>query len=562
MLEQLRIRSLGVIDDATLPLSAGFTVITGETGAGKTMLLTGIGLVCGQRADALRIRHGDDRAEVEALMHLTTVPEPVARIVEEAGGQIDEGDLVLARTVAREGRSRAHVGGRIVPVTVLSDLSDHLVAIHGQADQRRLLQPALQRDMLDRFDADLITPIRERYQAVHAQVLHLHAQIAALRENADAVHREAEALRESLADIDELRPEPGEDDRLDQQISRLGHVEQLRAAAASAHALLSGDVGDDAVVAMLSNVRRQLDAVAAHDPQIAAWAATVAEAQVVLVELATDLARYVDDLDADPAALAHAQARRAALAGVLRRHGPTVDDLVAWADAARERLSLIGDLDTTLPQWQAQLQQAEQERTDVGAELLAARAAAGERLVAAVNAELAELAMGGMRVDIQVRPAAPHALGTDEVVVGLHNGTGEPIPLARGASGGELSRVMLAFEVVMASRYPVPTIVFDEVDAGVGGRAAVEVGRRLARVAQSCQVIVVTHLPQVAAFADAHVVVEPGTGADVRAAAVRRLADDDRAGEIARMLAGLGESESALAHARELLDLGGAERRA
>ena len=563
MLEQLRIRSLGVIDDATLPLARGFTVITGETGTGKTMLLTGIGLVCGHRADALRIRHGDDRAEVEALVHLDPIPEAIAAAVEQSGGRMDDGDLVLSRSVAREGRSRAHVGGRLVPVSALGDLTDHLIAIHGQADQRRLLQPSLQRDMLDRFDAVAITPVREEYQRLHARVLDLQAQIEALRQDAEGLRLEAADLQATLAEVDALAPEPGEDVRLEQQISRLDHIEQLRNAAAGAHAVLSGgaDGGDDgAVLTALTGARRLLESAAAHDAQIAPWAAAVAEQQVVLAELATDLARYIEDLDADPAALALAHQRRAALAGLLRRHGPRVDDLLAWADAARERLALIGDTDASLPRLEVQCAEAEAERTRAGDRLRQVRADAAARLAAAVNAELADLAMGAMRVVMEVRTATPHAVGADDVMVGLSSGAGDPVPLARGASGGELSRLMLAFEVVMAEKYPVPTLVFDEVDAGVGGRAAVEVGRRLARVAHSSQVIVVTHLPQVAAFADHHIVVQPGGDDTVRAAHVRVLDAEQRVSEVARMLAGLGESESALAHARELLERAASER--
>ncbi|MFN8159130.1 MAG: DNA repair protein RecN [Candidatus Nanopelagicales bacterium] len=574
MIEEIRIRGLGVIDDAVLEPHRGLTVVTGETGAGKTMVLTGLALLLGGRADAAVVR--GDRAEVEG--RVTSAPAAVVDRVLDAGGDLDDGSLVLARTVAAEGRSRAFLGGRSVPVSVLAELADDLVAVHGQSDQQRLLAPSRQRGALDRYAGDAVAvPLaayRERYDRLR-EVERLVAEISThVRERA----QEADLLRHGLGEVEAVAPEPGEAESLAAEAERLTHAEGLREAAARAHEALRAE-GDDAdALGLLAAARRLLEAEREHDAALGGYADRLADAIAGLDDLASELASYADRVEADPARLEVVQERRAALANLTRKYGATVDEVLAWAERSSARLLELDGDDERLVALEDERRTLRAELGRLAAEVSAARRAAGERFGAAVTAELTALAMPHAEVSVAVRsaeardglevasPDGPRTVafgpsGTDEVEILLVPHAGAPArPIAKGASGGELSRVMLAVEVVLAGSDPVATLVFDEVDAGVGGKAAVEVGRRLARLARSSQVLVVTHLPQVAAFADRQVVVEKSDDGRVTASQLRAVDDEERVRELARMLAGLEGSEHAAAHAQELLDLGAAER--
>ncbi len=567
----MRIRGLGVIDDAVLPLAPGLTVISGETGAGKTMVVTGLGLLFGGRADSGAVRGPSGAALIEG--RLRTSPDgPAARRAVEAGGELDDDILLVARSVSAEGRSRAHVGGRAVPVGVLAELADSCVAVHGQSDQSRLLQPARQRDALDRYAGDTVAKPLVRYAAAYAELRALESELAELTTRARERAQEADVLRFGLEEIEAVDPQPGEDVALAQEDDRLSHADALRGAASDARAALIGDpdLAEDAVDAstMVSRAAGILDQEGGHDPALSQLAGRVREIGYLIVDVGGDLSSYLAGIETDPARLAAVGDRRAAIARLTRKYGDTVEEVLAWAQRSSARLATLEGDDDRIVALQDREGALRHELATSAGEVSEARTEAARRFATAVSVELAALAMPQAQVEVVVKQAdsqtgidmagrrlafGPH--GVDDVEMLLCPHPGAPArPLQRGASGGELSRVMLAVEVVFAGADPVPTFVFDEVDAGVGGKAAVEVGRRLALLARTAQVIVVTHLPQVAAFADQHLVVRKTSEGSVTSSGVCVLDDADRVQELSRMLAGIEESAAAQTHATELLE--------
>lgn len=580
MLAEIRIQGLGVIDDATLELDPGLTVLTGETGAGKTMVVTGLTLLGGGRAEASRVAEGARRAVVEGRFSA----EPAAlAVADEVGAEPDDdGTLIAVRAVGADGRSRAHLGGRSVPVGVLGRLAEATLAVHGQNDQLRLLRPAQQRALLDRFAGDTVAEPLARYRAVRAEWTRVGAELVERRDGARRLAQEVDLLRHGLAEITAADPQPGEDVTLIAQARRLAEADDLRAVAAAAQAALVGaeDVPDSpAALALIGEARHRL--AAAGDAELSALDARLTEALALLGDVGAELAGYLDRLDADPERLAAVLSRQAELKALTRKYAADVDGVLVWAQAARERLSSLDVSDEALAALTARRDGLAVELAEHAAAVTAARTKAAGRLAADTTAELTGLAMADARLLVAVtqRAAGPGAadavrVGRRELVVGAdgvdevelrlvaHAGASAQ-PLHKGASGGELSRVMLALEVALAGADPVPTMVFDEVDAGVGGRAAVEIGRRLARLATRHQVIVVTHLPQVAAYADRHLVVDKSRrdGGKARAR-VRTLAEDERIVELARMLAGLDDTDTGRAHAEELLEAARSHRAA
>lgn len=576
MFEEIAISDLGVITGAQVRLHPGLTVLTGETGAGKTMVLTGLDLLLGGRADPATVRTGAAQAVVEGRV---LVPEgsPVLARAEEAGAALDDdGGLVLVRTVTAPapdapGRSRAHLGGRSVPQAVLGELAEHLVTVHGQQDQARLRSPAHQREALDAFAGAAHGALLGEYREAWAERARLQASIDDLTARRQDLAREAELLRLGLAEVERVDPQPGEDARLAAEIERLEHAEDLRAAASGAHAALVGD--DDAVddaasaTGAVEHARRLLDGAGAHDARLAELRDRVAEAGYLLADAATELSSYLQDLQADPLRLDAAQTRRAELASLTRSYGEDVEAVLRWADEGSRRLLEIGDGDERVTALVAQRDGLDARLADLARRLGEARREAGARLAATVSTELAGLAMAGASLEVRVEPApelGPHGGDVVEMLLVAHAGA-PARPLGKGASGGELSRVMLALEVALATspdqgEHRPGTFVFDEVDAGVGGRAATEVGRRLAALARNSQVLVVTHLAQVAAFADRHLVVTKSRDGAVTASDVREVTGEDRVRELARMLSGQEESDAARAHAAELLEQGSVAR--
>ena len=558
MIEEMRLRDLGVIAEATLPIGAGFTAITGETGAGKTMVVTGLGLLLGQRADFSAVRAGAAGASVAGVW-VVPATGSVADRVADAGGELEaiddaRSELYVSRSITAEGRSRASVGGVKAPASVLSDLADDLIVVHGQSDQLRLRSAAAQREALDRFGGDAVASAAAAYRDAYARLTALDVRLTEITEHQDARRAEAAHLRGVLADIEQADPQPGEDEELANRAERLANAEDLRIAAATAHEALSSEEDIADVLALIAESRRALER--ASDPALTALADQLADLSYRASDIAQELSGYLADLDeAGPHELATVEERRAVLGALVRAHG-SLDAAIDLLTTGSARLAELDDDPDALERLAAQRETLAAEVDSCAAALTAARTEAAGRLGTAVTAELRELALPDARLDVEVSPATPTMSGRDDVTILLapHPGA-SPRPVAKSASGGELSRVMLAIEVVMSASDPVPTFVFDEVDAGIGGAAAIEVGRRLARLAQTSQVIAVTHLAQVAAFANNHLSVVKQSDGSVTASSVRTLDGSDREAEMARLLSGMSDSDAALAHARELLAL-------
>ncbi|MEO6606174.1 MAG: DNA repair protein RecN [Aeromicrobium sp.] len=558
MWQHLRLSSLGVIDSAELELSAGFTVITGETGAGKTMVVTALGLLRGDRADLGLVRQGADQARVEASIGVPPSADAITA-VEEAGGRIDDDVVILGRVLSSQGRSRALAGGATVPAALLAEVTDELVAVHGQSDQHRLLRSNEQRSALDRFAGPEFAAANKAYEPVYRRWRVVERTLNELRTHAQERARELDVLRYGLDEIEQVAPEPREDETLKADESRLAHSESLARAADQAQRALAGDGDLQAARTKIAEATNALRESAGHDPALDALGDRVHELGILLDDVATELAGYSGSVELDPERLATIQERRSALSGLQRKYGPTLDDVMAWAEKSAARLSELGHDDASIEELEAEQAKLVPDTMRLARVMSDLRTEAAQRLSGLVDAEIAQLSMPSARLVVQVTAAGdavPGAHGIDEVEFqfAANSGTGLR-PLHKGASGGELSRLMLALEVVLADRTTVPTLVFDEVDAGIGGKAAVEVGRRLAKLSEHAQVIAVTHLPQVAAFAHHHFVVTKDDDGTITSSSVVELGDDDRVDELARMLAGQEDSAAAQAHARELLDL-------
>ena len=571
MIEEITIRNLGVIEHAVLPLSAGFTAVTGETGAGKTMVVTALGLLLGARSESSVVRNGSASAQVEGVW-VIDADGPVASRVADAGGEVEtleasseaphaeRAQLIVGRTVTSEGRSRASVGGRSAPAGVLSEIGEQLVAVHGQSDQLRLKSAVAQREIIDRFAGEPFAAASARYAEEFHRWSALRAERDLLITDRERRSREAHELQLALDEIEQAAPQPGEDAELDALAERLTNLDELVRAAADAHESLSSEsdsLGSDAAT-LIESARRQIDRVSAHDSALAEIAEHLASLSFQVSEVAGQLASYLSGLDTDSAnELESVQERRAQLVGLIRKHGETLDDVLAFAQTGSARLfELSGDNDR-IDQLATAAAESEEQVLAHAAELTRLRTEAARTVSERVTAELTALAMPDAELLVQVAATEElSAHGADRVSIMLrpHSGA-EPRPLGKGASGGELSRVMLALEVVIADSGAVPTLIFDEVDAGVGGAAAIEVGRRLAELARTSQVIVVTHLAQVAAFATNHLTVVKNSDGQVTASSVQQLQGEQRLAEMARLLSGLSDSGSALAHAQELLEL-------
>ncbi|WP_152193071.1 DNA repair protein RecN [Georgenia satyanarayanai] len=554
MIEEIRIENLGVIASATLGLGPGFTVITGETGAGKTMVLTGLDLLLGGRVDTGMVRSGADRAVVEGTF---VVGDDVAARVTDAGGSLDDDALLLARAVPAQGRSRSFAGGRSVPQAFLGELAADLVTVHGQSDQLRLRSPARQRALLDAFAG--ASALLGEYRATWQRLTEVQARLEEWQARADERAGEAVRLRANLELLETLDPQPGEDDALRAEAERLGNVEELRQAAGRAHTALlgAGEGAEQDATVLVDDARRALDV---SDPELGALSTRLAEVSYLLSDVGTELSGFLSSLEADPDRLQTVHERRAALRDAALRLGlENSDELGEWSRAAAARLAEIDGPQDGGAALREELTALTGALGELAERLTAARTGAAARLSEAVDAELAGLAMPGAHLEVALEPLPePGPWGAESVSLLLQpRPDSPPRPLGEGASGGELSRVMLALEVAVAAPATDaavrPTFVFDEVDAGVGGRAAIEVGRRLAGLARVAQVVVVTHLPQVAAFADTHLLVRKSTG-QTTITDVREITGPEREQELARMLSGQEDSDVARRHAAELLD--------
>lgn len=593
MLEELSIRGLGVIEEASAEFHPGFTVLTGETGAGKTMVVTSLHLLSGARADPTRVRVGHEKAIVEGRFRLvnplqdTEADPELTEMLEAAGADVDDDQSVIAmRSVSADGRSRAHLGGRSVPVGLMGRMTSRLLTIHGQNDQLRLLKGSQQRAALDRFAGRGVAKSLRDYRERRTEWLRLADDLARRRASSYELAQETDRLRFAVDEIGAVDPHPGEDAELIGTIRRLTDLDTIRTAAGTAHTAVLGDGGSDqsSIIELLGQVRSVLES--SSDDTLRALLPRVAEALAVSSDIGAELTSFVSDLPSDAGELDKLLNRQAELKSLTRKYAADIDGVLDWYQTALARLAEIDNPAESIEELQGAVDAARTGVTEAAQRLHDQRVKAATSLAKQVSAELAGLAMGGATLEVEVRydvdndssEADPtlEVTTVDGMVVSRAGADGAdvvefslrahpdavPLPIARSASGGELSRVMLALEVVLAAPDGGSIMVFDEVDAGVGGAAAVEIGRRLARLALKHQVIVVTHLPQVAAFADNHVVIgkdvgEPSNGRrrspGGHTSTVRTLERNERVVELARMLAGMGDSDTGRAHAEELL---------
>ena len=570
-LEEISIRNLGVIEETQLDLGRGLNVLTGETGAGKTMVLTALNLVLGGKSDSALIRTGAERLTTTAVFHLGSIAPELSTALEEGDIAVEDGTLIFSRSVSAEGKSKATCNGATVPASMLSELSTSLIEIHGQSANLGLVKSAKQRELLDRFGGKEIAELLESYQVHFKSYGELKARINSMKKASSMRDSEIAELEDFLNGWSKLKPVRNEFADTEDEISRLSSVEILRVAAdAALQASASEEAGALNAVGM---ARRSLESVIGRDSKLDAILDLIKESFFALDEATRDLASYSSSLEADPERLNYLQERKAALTSFVRRWGSGGDfdeELIALAAKAKSSRDNIADLkggDERVTQLEVELKEIKSLLLQSAKELTKARSGVAEKLSAEVSAELRELSMPHTKliIDVQtpdysgaLKESDFTSLGCDEISISIvaHQGA-QPVPIGKGASGGEMSRIMLALQVVIAKSQPVGTYIFDEVDAGVGGRAAIEVGRRLHLLAQSAQVIVVTHLPQVAAWADTHFRVEKRSDGVIVESGVELLSADKRVKEIARMLAGLDESSSALEHARELLAMRG-----
>jgi DNA repair protein RecN (Recombination protein N) len=567
-LEAITIRGLGIIEDASLDFGSGFTVLTGETGAGKTMVLTALSLVLGGKSDSSLVRQGRERLIASGSFRLSPT---ITKVALDIGADVDEGLLILTRTVTAEGKSKSSAGGVAVPVGVLSELSEHLIEIHAQASGMSITKAHKQREILDRFGGAKLAAALVAYRGSYESYHQLKERITSLRSKAAGREKEIATLREFSAAFHKVKPKSGELSDLVSEISRLSSVEELRQSISEVSEILSGE--DVGVLNTLGLARKSIEIVQGKDPLLAKIAENIGEGFFLLMDAASAAHTYLQDLAVDPDRLEIAQSRRAEINGLLKRFAtvPEPDEqilelITKMASVENSIADLTGGEDR-LAAMEAELHLLLAELSVNSAALSQLRREWAQKLSARVSQEIHSLAMPHTQFQCDVgspdysQPLSAStftAVGADDIAMRLQSHPGGPlVPVAKGASGGELSRVMLALEVVLAQSQPVGTYVFDEVDAGVGGKAAIEVGRRLCELSRHAQVIVVTHLAQVAAWADSHFVVRKSEDGSVSQSDVVQVTGAARIEEIARMLAGHEDSRSAQEHAAELLAMRG-----
>ena len=549
MIESLDISNLGVIANAHVDFGPGLVVVTGETGAGKTMVLSSLQLLLGARADAALVRSGTERLSVDGIFSIT--PDIGSR-VEDAGGLVEGDELIVGRSVRAAGRSRAHLGSRPVPASVLADIVGSMVTIHGQSDQIRLTGEAAQRRALDQFGGSAHAAVVEEYRAAFRGAVDIKHRLDSLRGDASERAEEIDDLRAAIEQIEALDPQPGEEEDLVREAARLTNVEDLRALMGASLGFLKGDDRGDyaGAVEAARSAYAQLDEASRFDEAVADFVARARNQALELDALADDVSSYLSRLDADPQRLAQIHARRAAIKDALRGRAADVEGLLTWVQEARVRLAELSAPTSDPALVEEELGAAQAHVLACGSRLTAARATLAAELASGVNDELHALSMPDATLHIDLDATKPTSHGCESVVFRLQPHPHAPArPLGQGASGGELSRVMLALELMLGRTEASSTFIFDEIDAGIGGQTATEVGARLKRLAASRQVIVVTHLAQVAAFGDQHLVIEKNDGTTQ----VRDVRGQAREAELTRMMGGDPHSAAARRHASQVL---------
>ncbi len=564
-LEEITIRSIGVIEHSTLEISPGLTVLTGETGAGKTMILTALNLILGGKSDSSLVRKGSERLVASGRF---AVPPTLIERFEESGLQVEEGELILTRSVNADGKSKATSNSIAVPASALIAASENLVEVHAQAANLNMTKSSKQRELLDRFAGSKLKSSLIKYQECLSAYHELKTRIAAMKKSIDSRDSQLVALREFATTMAGLKLETNELSSITNEIARLSSVEELRIAGQLASSAIEDE--ESGSLTTLGVVRKSLDVARSKDPQIEDLFQKISEAFFIVDDAKSSLASYLANLEADPNRLDFLNARKAAINSLIKKYGGALSGdeelniLIERFDNSKNAIADLEGGDERLKELEGELTTLKKELVKAAKDLTALRQESSRTLSTLVTAEIQQLSMPHTSFHAVVESADYSALkesdftslGCDEVSMLIQGHKGGPlVPLAKGASGGEMSRVMLALEVVLASTHPVGTYVFDEVDAGVGGKAAIEVGRRLYALSKHAQVIVVTHLPQVAAWADSHFVVTKNSDGSVTESNVTKVADERRVEEIARMLAGMEGSTSAREHATELLEL-------
>ena len=560
-LEEISIRGLGVIESAAVSFSPGFTAITGETGAGKTMVLTALGLITGAKADSDFVRTNAERSIVSAAF--TVTPE-ISEKVLDAGGDVDGSTLTISRSVSSEGKSRINLGGSLSTASKVSEISASLIEIHGQSSSLRLGKPSVQREIVDSFGS--LSSVLAEYERAFNDYNELSSRIQRLKKESASRLDQISSIQAFIQDFSSVMPVSGEIVDIENEIARLGCVEEINSQLSLALNILESD--DGGTLQNLKSAKKALDALAQKDSILDAHLDRFSELLYGVEDVVSDLIGYIAKLEADPQRFDHLQQRKQSINALIKKYGVGSERLVAFEQLiqdysqAEEKLSDLDGGAERIAQLENELTQLFSTMKDKGEKLSNFRLRAAQELGDLITAELSALSMPNASVVVNVEQSNSDLLssysahGIDEVIFHFSPHTGSKLmPLAKIASGGEMSRLMLAIEVVIAAKSPVGTYVFDEVDAGVGGKAAVEVGRRLALLSRSAQVIVVTHLPQVAVWADNHLVVRKDQSGSITESSVTSLAKNERLKEIARMLAGQEESETAQKHAEELLDM-------
>ena len=556
-LNEISISGIGVIDKSNLQIGPGLTVITGETGAGKTMVLTALNLVLGGKADAALVRHGQERAIANATFN---IPQEFAERFESKGIISESGELILTRTVNKDGKSKAVASGAAVSANALQEISEELVMVHGQAASQTLTKPAKHLELLDAY-AEISF---EKFRETLTEANELTKRIKAMKSAGKEREKQLEALKEFAAAYKKIKPQNGELQEVNDEINRLNSIEGLTSTAGAASSALEDD--ESGVLTGLSNARKSLEKAVTLDPTLEQLSEKLNDAFFELQDVAANLASYLSDLAADPSRLEYLQQRKSELNSFIKRHSKsTATDsniaLTELIDAGANIDNEIADLtggDDRIAELEAELAKLKEHAVSQAEEISKMRKAAANKLSAAASTEIHALSMPNTNLIVEVKSGVNFdqltSNGFDEVNFFLQTHKDAPlVSIAKGASGGELSRVALAIEVVIAMNEEIGTYIFDEVDAGVGGKAAIEVGRRLKALSKVAQVVVVTHLPQVAAWGDTHFVVSKDESGSVSLSQIRKIEDDERIEEIARMLAGHEDSISARKHAEELI---------
>lgn len=554
-LSDVSINGIGVIASSNLELKPGFTVITGETGAGKTMILTALNLVLGGKADAALVRHGNERAVASATFEINN---DLAEKFEERGVIAQDGELIITRTVNSDGRSKAVAGGISVAMSALSEIADELVMIHGQAASQTLTKTAKHRDLLDGFGN--YRDVFSRYQASYQAVSDMKKRIKAMRnasKERDSKLAELEVFKNAIT---KLNPQVGEINDVNEEIGKLSSVEELRVTISNSLNSIDGE--ELSALAALNQARKYLEKAASLDGSLTNRHDAISDAYFQLQETVGALSGYLENLSADPNRLDFLQQRKSDLSSFIKKFGDGTDPDIALASLIERRSNLANEIedlaggDDRIKELENELKSLENSLIGAANDLSKARKKAGEDLAKKVSEEIHNLSMPNTNFVVSILPLDNlEFTGADEVSFQLQTHSDGPlVSIAKGASGGELSRIALAIEVVIAESENIGTYIFDEVDAGVGGKAAIEVGKRLKKLSKNAQVIVVTHLPQVAAWADSHFVVMKDESGSVTQSQIQEVIDKNRVEELARMLAGHESSESARKHAAELLE--------